>query len=199
MSIPRPRRPVGSRTRARRRAYLAALLAGMGCGGEEPTLPAAADAHPAIVAQSAEFERRVYRVTDRVHVAVGYALANSILIEGDAGAVVVDVTESVETAREIRAAFEEITSKPIRALVYTHNHADHVFGARGFVPEGPCDVYAHESTNAAIDRVVNVMRPAISTRSARMFGTYLPEGPGGALNAASDPGWRWGTDAAPRA
>jgi len=172
-------------------ACLAAALATIGCGADEPptgtTLPDGADVHPAIVAQTAEFERRVYRVTDRVHVAVGFALANSILIEGDTGAVVVDVTESVETAREIRAAFAEITTKPIRALVYTHNHADHIFGARGFVPEGPVDVYAHETTNAAIDRVVNIIRPAIATRSARMFGTYLPEGPKGAINAGIGP------------
>ena len=190
MPSPRPESLHARRPQALPRTCLATAIAMLGCGADDPTapvMPEGADAHPAIVAQTAEFERRVYRVTDRVHVAVGFALANSILIEGDAGAVVVDVTESVETAREIRSAFEKITTKPIRALVYTHNHADHVFGARGFVPEGPVDVYAHETTNAAIDRVVNIMRPAIASRSARMFGTYLPEGPGGAINAGIGP------------
>ena len=40
---------------------------------------------------TAEFEQRVYEVTDGVHVAVGFGLANSILVEGDDCAFVVDV------------------------------------------------------------------------------------------------------------
>lgn len=144
-----------------------------GCGREtqEPEAVAVAD----LIAHSQEFERRVYRVTDGVHVAVGFGIANSILIEGDRGAIVVDAMGSVEAAREVRAAFEKITRKPIQALVYTHNHADHVFGARGFVPEGEVDVYAHETTNTYINRVVSIIRPIIAVRSARMFGDLLPE------------------------
>jgi alkyl sulfatase BDS1-like metallo-beta-lactamase superfamily hydrolase len=165
------------------------------CGAEAPE-PEALDfegaAHPELVAHSAEFERRVYEVTDGVHVAVGFGLANSILLEGDDGVVIVDVMESVEAAEEVRSAFAQITTKPIRALVYTHNHADHVFGARGFVPEGPIDAYAHATTNAYIDRVVNIIRPAIGNRSARMFGTYLPEGPDGVVNAGIGPRLRVG-------
>jgi alkyl sulfatase BDS1-like metallo-beta-lactamase superfamily hydrolase len=144
--------------------------------------------HPDLEAHSAEFERQVYEVTDGVHVAVGFGLANSILVEGDACAFVVDVLASVESAAQVRAEFEKITSKPIGALVYTHNHADHVFGARGFVPEGDVDVYAHATTSDAIDRVINVIRPAIATRSARMFGTYLPsEGPDRLVNDGIGP------------
>jgi len=69
-------------------------------------------------------------VTDGVYVAVGFALANSILLEGEKGVVVVDVTESVEAARAILALFRKYySSKPITDIVYTHNHGDHVFGA----------------------------------------------------------------------
>ncbi|MGH0029974.1 MAG: alkyl/aryl-sulfatase [Myxococcota bacterium] len=149
-------------------------------------------AHPELVAHSAEFERRVYEVVPGLHVAVGFGLANSILIEGDDGVVIVDVMESVEAAQEVRAAFAEITDKPIRALVYTHNHADHVFGARGFVPEGDIDVYAHATTNTYIDRVVSIIRPAIGNRSARMFGTYLPHDENGVVNAGIGPRLRVG-------
>ena len=130
--------------------------------------------HPALAAHSAEFERRVYEVTDGVHLAVGFGLANSVLVEGDDCVFVVDAMGSVETATEVRRAFAAITPKPIRALIYTHNHADHVFGARGMAPDGDVDVYAHATTEAAIDRVVNVVRPILTVRAARMFGTYLP-------------------------
>jgi alkyl sulfatase BDS1-like metallo-beta-lactamase superfamily hydrolase len=84
----------------------------------------------------------------------------------------------------VKAEFDKITDKPIRALVYTHNHADHVFGGLGFVPEGDVDVYAHETTESYIDRVVSIIRPIISKRSERMFGNRLPrEGPDAFVNA----------------
>ena len=65
-----------------------------------------------------------------MHVAVGFALANSILLEGPDGLVIVDTTESEDAGKEILQHFRNISSKPIRAIVYTHNHADHCRGAR---------------------------------------------------------------------
>lgn len=62
--------------------------------------------------------------------AIGYALANSIMIEGKDEIVIVDVTESYETGQAIMSAFRNITKKPVAAIVYTHNHADHTYGAK---------------------------------------------------------------------
>lgn len=167
---------------------LTALVAagGASCKGDAPE-PLNVGAHAGLVAHSAEFEKKVYEVTEGVYVAVGYGLANSILIEGDGGLVIVDTMESLESAQAVRAEFKRISDKPILAVVYTHNHADHVFGARAFVEEGSRSVpiYAHETTNYYIDRVVNVIRPAISRRSMRMFGNYLPEG--GLINCGIGP------------
>lgn len=138
--------------------------------------------------QSAEFVRGVYRVTDGVYQAVGFGIANSILIEGTDGVIVVDALGSVESARAVKAEFEKITPKPIVALIYTHNHGDHVFGGLGFVPDGEVAVYAHATTEYYIDRVVNVIRPIISVRSARMFGGLLPrEGPDRLVNVGIGP------------
>ncbi len=179
-----------SRRGALLRLSLAPLLAALACGAPEPSPFATSehDVHPALLAQTAEFEPRVHSVTDRVHVAVGYALGNSILVEGTQCDFVVDVTESIETAKEVRRAFENLSTRPIGALVYTHNHADHIFGARGFVPEGTVDVYANARTEALVHRVVSVLRPIISARSDRMFGTLLPtEGPDRIENAGIGP------------
>lgn len=174
--------------------FVVALLAG--CSHDTPP-PAASppapvaggDVHPVLAAHTAEFERKVYRVTDGVYVAVGFGLANSILIEGDDCSVVVDVMASVESARAVKAAFDEVSKKPIRALIYTHNHPDHVFGGPGFVPaDQPIDVYAHETTSELIDRLVSVLRPIIERRSDRMFGTYLPaDGPDRIVNSGIGP------------
>ena len=161
-------------------AVVAVALLVVACGdagtasGPGPATMADGKVVASLQAQSAEIEPRVEKVTDGVYVAVGYALANAILLEGENGVVIVDVTESVEAARTIMAEFRKITDKPVVALVYTHNHADHVFGGRGFVPEGEVPVYAHDTTNYYINRFANIIRPAIDTRSTRMFGTLLP-------------------------
>ena len=174
-------------------ASVAAAILVVACGdaGTPPEAAPVTTADGKVVASlqahSAEFEPRVVKVTDGVYVAVGYALANSIMLEGDDGVVIVDVTESVEAARNIMTEFRKITDKPVAALIYTHNHADHVFGGRGFVPEGEVRVYAHDTTNYYINRFANIIRPAIYTRSTRMFGTLLPPGPEGVVNAGIGP------------
>ncbi|MEM8930517.1 MAG: alkyl sulfatase dimerization domain-containing protein [Acidobacteriota bacterium] len=125
---------------------------------------------------SEEFRREVIEAAPGVHVAVGYGLANSILLIGDEGAVVVDTLESIAAAEEVATAFRELTDAPIRALIYTHNHADHVFGAAAFAdPEAPPEVIAHVTTAAWIDRLLNVVRPIIGRRSVRMFGSFLDD------------------------
>ena len=142
---------------------------------------------PSLWHHTTEFEQDVIEVTDGVWVAVGFAIANSIMVEGDDGVVIIDVTESVEEGQAVWAAFQEVTDKPIVALIYTHNHADHTFGGRGFVPEGDIPAYAHDTTNYYLDRVINIVRPVIGQRSARMFGTFLPEGAEGMVNDGIGP------------
>ena len=70
-----------------------------------------------------------HQVTDDIYMAIGYALANSIMIVGPDGVVIVDVTESYQAAKEIYAEFRKITDKPITDIIYTHNHGDHIGGA----------------------------------------------------------------------
>ena len=143
---------------------------------EKESLPVASnqEAIAALERLNEEFRREVYEVTDGIYQAVGFGIANSIMVEGEHCVFIVDVMGSVETASEVKAEFEKITHKPIEALIYTHNHADHVMGGLAFAPDGKVDVYAHETTNYYLNRTINVLRPALRRRSARMFGSHLP-------------------------
>ncbi|MFK7773766.1 MAG: alkyl sulfatase dimerization domain-containing protein [Saprospiraceae bacterium] len=129
-----------------------------------------------LVKHSEEFVTpEVIEVVEGVHVAIGFGLANSILIEGAKGNIIVDCMESNESAAKVKAAFNQISSKPIKALIYTHNHADHIFGAGTMAGEDNPEIYSHELTNYYIDRLLNVVRPIIGERSGRMFGTSLDD------------------------
>ena len=70
------------------------------------------------------------QVAPGVWVAIGYSLANSVLLEAPDGLIVVDTTEAIASAARIYAAFKRVRPrKQIRTIIYTHNHADHIFGA----------------------------------------------------------------------
>ena len=188
------RAPARARTIVALLSGIAALVTGVACDRSSPPEPASTGSSdvppvlPLLEAHDAEFERKLHRVTDGVYSAVGFGLANSILVEGDECAFVVDVMGSVEAAREVRAAFADVSDLPIQALIYTHNHADHVFGGRGIVPEGDVDVYAHATTSYYIDRLISVLRPIIGMRADRMFGTRLPaKGDDRLVNSGSGP------------
>jgi len=125
-------------------------------------------------AHTSEFEKGVIEVTDGVHVAIGFGLANSILIEGDDGVIIVDTMESPAAAEAVKTEFDKVTSKPVKAIIYTHNHYDHVYGAKVFAGDDNPDVYAHETFMSLVDQRSNVLQPAIFARSARQFGIPLP-------------------------
>ena len=121
------------------------------------------------------FDERVEKVADGLYIAIGFGLANSILIEGEDGVVIVDTMESMEAGHRVRDAFRKVTDKPVKAIVYTHNHADHIFGAEAFVDDEAPVVYAHATTEKYIDKIINIMRPIIFTRSMRQFGSLMPQ------------------------
>ncbi|HAN67495.1 MAG TPA: MBL fold metallo-hydrolase [Halieaceae bacterium] len=163
---------------------LAAFL--IACSEAPAPAPAAAGS-AALEAHSAEFRRDIIEVVPGIHVAIGYALANVILIEGDDGVIIVDTTESLEAARTVKAEFDRITDKPVQAIIYTHNHTDHIFGAEAFAAGRDVPVYAHKTTWSHIERIMNVLRPVIETRSFHMFGNYLEAGGEAIINDGIGP------------
>jgi alkyl sulfatase BDS1-like metallo-beta-lactamase superfamily hydrolase len=151
------------------------LLLLAACESETQIQDSPAAAHPHLAQHTEEFKPEIIEVVDGIHVAIGYGLANSIMIEGEDGIVIVDTMESARAAERVKQEFDRITDKPLRAIIYTHNHADHVFGSRVFAEGGNVDIYSHATTLARLNRVVSTLRPTIFTRSMRQFGTYLSD------------------------
>ena len=128
-----------------------------------------------LINHSQEFEKGVLSFNDAIHVAIGFSLANSIMVEAEGGKIIIDTTGTIETGREVRSIFDRLNPYPIKAVIYTHNHGDHVFGARAFVDNEETEVIAHETTEDYINRILGILRPIINKRSSRMFGSVFPE------------------------
>jgi alkyl sulfatase BDS1-like metallo-beta-lactamase superfamily hydrolase len=155
------------------------------CAKEKASAPLDTGTNPDLVAHTDEFRQQVIEVTDGVYVAIGFGLANSILLEGDDGVVIVDAMESVEAAVPVKAAFIEVTAKPVKAIIYTHYHSDHTNGASVMAGDDNPDVYSHATTSYYMDRIATITRETTYRRAMRQFGTLLPEG--GLVNAGIGP------------
>jgi alkyl sulfatase BDS1-like metallo-beta-lactamase superfamily hydrolase len=153
---------------------------------------AAATIDPRLTEHSGKMAQAIYQTAGNVYSAVGYGLANMTMIEGSDGVVIVDTLEAVENARAVMDELRKITTKPVKAIIYTHNHYDHVMGTLGVVtPEevdsGAVPIYAHERLLAGMLNQLGVVGEAVGRRSLYTFGNFLDKGPEGSVNEGIGP------------
>ncbi len=132
-------------------------------------------------AHTNEFRKDIIKVADGVYVAVGYSLGNAILIQGSGGSIIVDTLSNVADAREVKAEFAKISTAPVRAIIYTHFHPDHVGGASAFAGDDTPEIYSHQML---VDRAPDVGRA--NRDGGNQFGSGLPAAL--YLNAGIGPG-----------
>ena len=151
-----------------------------------------------LIEHSKEFERQVISFNTpggKIHFAIGFGIANSIMVEGDGGNIIIDASDSVFEAEKIYSLFAEQNSNPIKAIIYTHNHGDHTFGTAYYLKNQKAKpkIIAHEDTDYYVQRIMGILNPIITQRSTRMFGTLLPKedfinvGIGASLNVSKSP------------
>ena len=133
-----------------------------------------------LIEHSKEFEKQVLSYETpggAIHFAIGFGIANSIMVEGEDGNVIIDASDSIYEAEKIYSLFSKKNSNPIKAIIYTHNHGDHTFGTAFYLNnqnERP-QIIAHEDTDYYVQRIMGILNPIITERSNRMFGTLLSD------------------------
>ncbi len=138
----------------------------------EPSIPAELAEH------TKHFEPKVYKIGDNVYSAVGHSLANTVMIEGRDGIILVDVGGHMFGGEAAKAELRKITDKPVKAIVYTHFHPDHWGGVKAWVSEedvksGKVDIIAHETLLGNVVRQGGLVGPILSMRSAYSFGVGM--------------------------
>ncbi|NND66219.1 MAG: MBL fold metallo-hydrolase [Halioglobus sp.] len=82
----------------------------------------------------------VMQVADNVHLATG--VGNTIMITTDEGNVLFDTGLVIQVEPQLRA-LKEVSDAPVRYIVLSHSHADHIGGTRFWQEEGT-EIVTHE-------------------------------------------------------
>ncbi|WP_171172995.1 alkyl/aryl-sulfatase [Ruegeria sp. HKCCD8929] len=132
--------------------------------------------HPELQSHPDYFQKEVVELADNVYMAFGYAASNVYMIVGDEGVVIVDTSETTTAAENILSAFRKITDLPVKTIVFTHSHRDHVSGASVFAEGGNPDIlasakYSDDSLFVASAHPQPVK--AMQARTKRQFGIGL--------------------------
>jgi alkyl sulfatase BDS1-like metallo-beta-lactamase superfamily hydrolase len=131
----------------------------------------------------------LFKVTDRLYQLRGFDISNMTVIEGDNGLILIDPLTTAEVARAALALYyAHRPRKPVLAVIYTHSHVDHYGGVRGVIDEadvraGKVSVIAPDGfMQAVLGENVLAGRP-MARRAQFQFGTMLPRGPRGQVDA----------------
>ncbi|MEZ4374340.1 MAG: alkyl sulfatase dimerization domain-containing protein [Polyangiaceae bacterium] len=153
------------------RSSLLVTLLCLACSKSEPA-PAPVVPTPKTLTehcQSAVGAPRVVQVTPQLFVAVGYDLANTIVLHTPDGNVVVDAMMSPERAELAKAELSKVAPGPTKALIFTHSHIDHVGGASVWLDEGT-EIWATARFRDHFIKQYGVFQRAERIRGVRQFG-----------------------------
>ncbi|WP_420124159.1 alkyl/aryl-sulfatase [Nakamurella sp.] len=131
----------------------------------------------------------LFEVVPGIYQVRGLDLANTSFIEGDEGVVVIDTLLTAETGAAAWDLYRRHRGdRPIKAVIYTHSHADHFGGVRGFVDQADVDagavrILAPEgfAEHAIAENVY--AGTAMARRAGYMYGAARARGPRGQVGA----------------
>jgi alkyl sulfatase BDS1-like metallo-beta-lactamase superfamily hydrolase len=115
---------------------------------------------------------RVERISEHVWAAIGYDLANEILVHTPEGQIIIDPLMSPKRGEPARRDLLAAASEgPVKAMVYTHSHIDHVGGASLWVEDSP-PIWASDRFIEHFFKQYQLFLPIEQIRGRRQFGEH---------------------------
>ena len=142
------------------------IVSGSACAADS-------DATRLLKSRTAEFDKDIIRVSESVYTAVGYGVSTVSMIVGSQGVVIVDTGISVESGKQIREDFRAIADVPVKAIIFTHGHPDHIKGAPAFVDSPDVQVWAREGVGHEAQTLDSVGIKIQKQRGAMQAGFLL--------------------------
>lgn len=147
---------------------------------EQPKNPVAAPSPAPDLNQAAlpsaepQFKKEIVKIAENIYGAIGYGMSNIYMIVVPGGKIIIDAGEGAAVAAEVRKEFDKISPDPVRGILITHCHPDHVLGISAFYEKG-IPVWAHEKSHEQMDLIFGSLSQAYRERGARQFGFQLAE------------------------
>jgi len=173
------RREIGGRQRLSLViAALTLLAAGISCSGKRGSVQplATTSALDTINRQCAEQvgAPRIERVSEHVWAALGFDLANTILIHTDGGNVIVDTSLNPVAAGVIKEALTRAAPPgPVKAIIYTHSHVDHTMGTTVWAENGT-RIWATDLFEPHWFKQYGLFARSEAVRGMRQMGYHVP-------------------------
>ncbi len=148
--------------------------------------------HPALIDHGRKMQQAILQVDDNIYLGYGYGINTPVMIEGDDGIIIVDPGESVEMASVVRNEFRRITDNPLKAIIYSHNHIDHISGVRAWttdeaVASGEVKIIAEEGLTAAVANWSSNLGTLFGHRTSYTGAKHVEEGEHGTVNDGLGP------------
>ena len=145
---------------------------------------------------------KMIEVAPKIWNLVGIGISSRMMIEAPEGLVIFDTGDDLEDGEKALAEFRKVSDKPIKAIIYSHNHYAH--GTQAFLREAPdAIIIGHHDVNKFLTEIATGFAsggefpeamPALTARYEKQFALHLPQsGPDTGLGAIIPPGKAKGT------
>ncbi|MEH7377185.1 alkyl sulfatase dimerization domain-containing protein [Neobacillus drentensis] len=131
-------------------------------------------------------EQQIIPITNGVTALVNFSVENTVIIEGNEGVIIWDTGSYTSVGKRKYEALRQISDKPVKAIIYSHNH--YAMGTTAFVGDGKgVEIISHPDLHRNVTQGMTELGPSLLRNGGQHFGYYLPRtGPDAGLAAVEN-------------